>query len=269
MIAFPWTLHHDTEPYAWSWAATTLLDRHPRYRQRFRQLDQFVNRDDFNEQFFRLFDPDWQELCEEWQLMVANLEYGYDVALGGRFHSRYNLPSSARGRGRHAISPRPLAGEGRGVRVAGPADSVTIAADRGWQSSGLRLQAGLKYRLTATGRYQVAKGDNPVGQTFLSAAGQARMPAPLLHNQPKIWWCEPNGVSIRYYHGRPLGLLLAAVRPDHPGPDRTSALLHPTVVGLGTTLLPTETGTLFLKVNDSAGELADNAGELKVKVRRE
>ena len=79
VIAFPGTLHRDTEPYAWCWAAATLLDRHPRYRQRFRQLDQFVNQPDFNERFFRLFDADWQELCEEWQLMVANLEYGYDV----------------------------------------------------------------------------------------------------------------------------------------------------------------------------------------------
>ena len=119
-----------------------------------------------------------------------------------------------------------------------------MAADRGWQNSGLRLEAGVTYRLTATGRYQVAK-------------------------EPKVWWCEPGGVSIRYYKGRPLGILLAAVRPDHPAPGSTSALLHSTVVGLGTTLSPTQTGTLFLKINDSAGELDDNAGELKVKVRRE
>ena len=30
--------HTETEPYAWCWAAVTLLDRHPRYQQRFRQL---------------------------------------------------------------------------------------------------------------------------------------------------------------------------------------------------------------------------------------
>jgi hypothetical protein len=59
------------------------------------------------------------------------------------------------------------------------------------------------------------------------------------------------------------------VRPDNPPPDATTALLRPTVVGLGTTLSPTETGTLFLKINDSPGELDDNAGELKVDVRRE
>ncbi len=87
--------------------------------------------------------------------------------------------------------------------------------------------------------------------------------------KPKVWWCEPGGVSIRYYKGRPLGILLAAVRPDDPPPGSTSALLRPTSVGLGATITPAETGTLFLKINDSPGELHDNAGQLKVEVRRE
>ena len=211
--------------YAWCWAAVTLLDRHPRYQQRFRQLFQFVREPDFNERFYDFFKPDWQELCEECQLMVANLEYGYDVA-----------------RSAVDFAPgRPLA-----TIAAGPlgAGTVTIAADHGWQNSGLRLQAGVSYRLTATGRYQVAK-------------------------EPKVWWCEPGGVSIRYYQGRPLGILLAAVRPEQPAPGSTSALLRPTVVGLGTTLSPQESGTLFLKINDSAGELDDNAGELRITVERQ
>ena len=136
-----------------------------------------MRRDDFNERFYRLFQKDWQNLCEEWQLMVTGMEYGYDVA-------------------RTAIDftpGKPLPPEGA---------TVTVAADHGWQNSGLRLEAGAKYRLTAEGRYQVAK-------------------------IPTIWWCEPNGVSIRYYQGRPLGMLLAAVRPDSgiagktPRPGRT------------------------------------------------
>jgi hypothetical protein len=159
--------------------------------------------------------------------MVANMEYGYDLVRSAvEFTPGKPLTHN---------SPRPL-GEGQGVRA------FTIAADRGWQNSGLRLEGGRKYRLTASGRYQVAK-------------------------EPKIWWCEPGGVTIRYYQGRPLGILLAAVRPDQPAAGSTSALLKPTVIGLGTTLSPPESGTLFLKINDSAGELDDNAGELKVEVR--
>jgi hypothetical protein len=234
VIAFKPTAHHETEPYAWCWAAVTLLDRHPRYQERFRQLIPLVRQRDFNEQFHRLFDADWQELCEEWQLMTANMEYGYDVVR--------SAVDFTPGKPLLSNSPRPtdlrsVPGEGQGVRA------VTVAADHGWQNSGLQLEAGVKYRLVAAGRYQVAK-------------------------DPK-WQCEPGGLSIRYYQGRPLGILLAAVRPDHPPPDSASALLHPTVVGLGATLAPAETGTLFLKINHSAGELKDNAGELKVEVRRE
>jgi hypothetical protein len=200
----------------------TMLDRHPRYRERFRKLTEFVRQPDFNERFYKWFEPDWRELCEEWQLFAANMEYGYDVE-------------------RSAVDFTP----GKKVLEPGETDAkIAILADRGWQNSGLRLEAGGKYRLTASGRYQVAK-------------------------EPKIWWCEPGGVSIRYYQGRPLGMLLAAVRPDKPTSDGFSALLHPITVGLDASLSPAETGTLFLKINDSAGELDDNAGELKVEVRRE
>jgi hypothetical protein len=219
VIELPPTAHRETEPYAWCWAAVTLLDRHPRYQKRFRQLIGLVRQSDFNQQFYRLFERDWQQLCEEWQLMVANMEYGYDVV-------------------RSAVDFTP------GKPLSRNGAEITVTADRGWQSSGLQLHARRTYRITAAGRYQVAKTE-------------------------KIWWCEPGGVSIRYYKGRPLGILLAAVRPDNPKPDSTSALLRPTAVGLGTTLKPTETGTLFFKINDSPAELDDNAGELRVEVRQE
>ena len=104
VIEFPPTAFRETEPYAWCWAAVTLLDRHPRYRDRFHQLIQFVREPDFNERFYRLFEPDWQELCEEWQLMVANMEYGYDVERSAVDFT----PATA--------SPLPL-GEGPGVRA--------------------------------------------------------------------------------------------------------------------------------------------------------
>ena len=237
VIGFPKSRRGDTDFYAWCWAAATLLDRHPRYQERFRHLAEFVQQPDFNERFFRLFEADWQELCEEWQLMVTNLEYGYDVA-------------------RSAVDFSP----GKALPADGAA--VTIAADRGWQNTGLRLEAGVAYRLTATGRYQVAfNSPLPLGEGPGVRAADSE--------QPTVWWSEPNGVSIRYYQGRPLGVLLAAVRPDHPPKGSASALLHPTVIGLGTTLAPKETGTLYLKINDSAGELDDNTGELKVEVRRE
>ena len=245
--------NRQTEFYAWCWAAITLLDQHPRYQKRFRTLTAFVQDEKaFKKEFHRLFDSDWPALSEEWQLMTANMEYGYDVA-------------------RSAINFAP------GKPIEGAAKTLSIAADRGWQNTGLQLEAGVKYKLTATGRYQVARSSayrpsEEEGKKSSSRLSTRERPAANEvddSESPKIWWCEPGGVSIRYYQGRPLGILLAAVRPDEPSADGDSALLKPIVVGLGTTLSPEETGTLFLKINDSAGELDDNAGELNVKVRRE
>ena len=218
VIEGPRNVDQETEYYAWCWAVAAFLDRHPRYCDRFHELYKHVRDHKFNQYLFDVFKKDWQELSEEWQLFIAGLEYGYDID-------------------RMVIDFTP----GKPLPENGAV--VSIAADRGWQPSGIRLQSGEKHRLRASGRYQVA-------------------------DKPKIWWCEPGGVSIRYYQGRPLGVLLAAVRPDNPASESQSALLRPIIVGLGTTFMPEQTGTLMLKINDSAAELDDNAGEIKVDIRR-
>lgn len=218
VLAYDNRAHLENEPYGWCWALAAFLDGHPRYRQRFRELPQFVARGDFSQQFRRLFEPDAGLLAEEWRLFASNLEYGYDF-------ERSTL----------AIKPAtPLAATGA---------NVTIAADRAWQPSSVKLEAGKSYRLIATGRYQVAQ-------------------------KPRPWWCEPGGVTIRYYHGRPLGMLLAAVRPDTYDPA-ADGLLKPSAIGLSGTLKPEASGTLYLRINDSNAELSDNAGKLDVKVTAE
>jgi hypothetical protein len=210
------TAHLEVEPYAWCWAAAALLDRHPRYQQRFRQLAADVLRPDFNDRFRQAFAPDWERLNEEWSLFVVGIEYGYDVPLAAV----------------DFVPGQPLPAGGVTVRVA---------ADRGWQSSAVHLEAGRGYRLAAAGRYQVGR-------------------------LPKGLWCEPGGISIRYYQGRPLGLLLAAVRPEQTPATGPFALLRPMVVGSGLTLCPEQAGTLYLKVNDSAARLHENSGRLEVQV---
>jgi len=221
--------HRTTEPYAWCWAAAALLDRHPRYQARFHQLYRNVQAADFNDRFRRAFADDWQQLCEEWQLLVVDLQYGQDIP-------------------RTAVDFAP----GQPLRAMA---TVQVAADHGWQNSGLRLEAGVPYQLSAAGRYQVARRWLHESR---AAAGQT----------PPVWWCEPGGISARYYRGRPLGMLLATVRPDAPPPGSSSALLRPYAIGLGATLTPEHTGTLFLRINDSPAELADNAGTLSVQLQR-
>jgi hypothetical protein len=216
VMAYDSQAHLKVEPYGWSWAACAFLNGHPKYRDRFRQLPALLKSPgDFNTQLRQIYGDDFRHLVEEWQVFVADLDYGYDF-------NRTVIDFT---------SGEPLA-----VLTA----HVSVQADRGWQNSGILLEAGKTYKLSATGRYQVA-------------------------NDPKPWISEPNGVSIRYIHGKPLGILLAAVRPEKSS-KQVSTFLKPIVVGLGTAITPAETGTLYLRINDSSGELSDNAGQADVVV---
>jgi hypothetical protein len=46
-----------------------------------------------------------------------------------------------------------------------------------------------------------------------------------------------------------------------------SALFRAELVGLETTITPAATGTLYLRINDSNAELADNRGEVEVGIQ--
>lgn len=211
----------ENEGYAWCWAFATFLDRHPKYQGRFRALQKRVRSLEFNDEFRKSFYADLPQLNREWLVFADGLEYGADPA-------------------RTAVAFRP------GRPPTGPT-TVAVAADRGWQSSGVKLEAGKTYRLQASGRYQIA---NPTSTDGL----------------PTPWPCEPGGVTIRYYRGHPLGMLLASVEPDVLPVGTPPPMLRPIPIGLSATLTPERSGTLYLRVNDSSGELDDNAGVLSVTV---
>lgn len=117
-----------------------------------------------------------------------------------------------------------------------------VAADRGWQSSRWAVVQGKKYQLRAWGRYSIAA-------------------------EPVPWPCEPNGVSIRYYQGRPAGELLMNIRPDEPPAGLSALLRPPTPVGLGCTFTAERSGTLYFKINEPPSSWADNSGSLTVEIR--
>lgn len=209
--------------YAWSWAFATFLDGHPKYRDRFRRLQLQVRNLKFNDEFRKFYQSDLAQLAREWQVFANELEYGVEVP-------------------RVAINFVP----GKPLPAGGA--SVSIAADRGWQPSAVKLEAGKTYRLQASDRYTVAQSTDAAGTV-------------------KPWPCEPGGVTLRYYRGRPLGMLLAAVEPDVLPVGTPSSMLTPLAVGLGTTITPEKSGTLYFRINDSNGELADNAGSLTVEIK--
>jgi hypothetical protein len=205
----------DNEAYAWCWAASKLLDSNPRYRDRFRKLQDHVLKPNFNAIVMREYAADWGDLLAEWQALVSTLDHGYDFD-------------------RMAIDFQ------RGEPLNRNAAKVTIAADRGWQSSGVWLDAGKLYRILATGRYKIAS--EQIGES------------------EQHWQCEPGGVTIGYHDGRPLGMLLGAI----DGRTSKANLASPIEIGLGATINPAASGTLYLRVNDSAGRLGENRGVLSV-----
>src|SRR5262249_33294682 len=151
----------DNDAYAWCWALAKFLDAHPRYRDRFRAMKLHVTDPDFDAQLERAYRDDWQNLLIEWQAFIAALDYGYDFE-------------------RMAIDLK------RGQPLDRGETQATIAADCGWQSSGVWLEAGQRYRVSASGRYQIATEPTEDG------------------TQP--WPCEPGGVTIDYRDGYPLGM---------------------------------------------------------------
>jgi hypothetical protein len=207
------------EAYAWCWAAAKFLDSHPRYLDRFRELRKYVLDPQFNEIVRREYADDWSDMNAEWQAYIAAVDHGYDFE-------------------RMAIEFR------QGVRLADEPMKATIAADRGWQSSGVLVEAGKSYVIAAAGQFQIAEETADNGP-------------------PRPWSCEPGGVTIEYHDGRPLGMLLAAIDSrEAGGPTSNATFAHPAAIGLTATIRPTATGTLYLRVNDSAARLDDNRGTL-------
>jgi hypothetical protein len=212
--------HRDNAAYGWCWAVAAFLDGHPSYRDRFRQLNQKQTGSKMSEAVRKTFAEDWDRLSEEWLIFVTGIEHGHDLSSSAiQYREGKTLPPE-------------------GVRL-------TLAANRGWQSSGVLLEAGQSYQIRAAGRYELQRDANG-----------------------KSWWCEPGGITLRYVHGQPLGILLGAVRPGGTPPAGSRSLIAPQPVGLEKRWAPGQSGTLYLRINDVTSGLADNQGQLDVVISR-
>lgn len=218
----------DNEGYAWCWAAAKWLDAHPRYRDRFRRLYKNVKEPDFNRRMREIYADDWSDLAVEWQAYVRMLDHNYDFEQTAIWF----------------LGGFPLKSGGANLQ---------LRADRGWQSSGARLEAGRTYRIRAGGRYEIVRE--------------------VSDDREQVWWSEPGGVTIEYHDGFPLGMLLGAIdartadgRAASEKGTESVGFAHPFAVGLQKTITPAAGGTLYLRVNDSGGRLDDNRGGLAVMI---
>ena len=125
--------------------------------------------------------------------------------------------------------------------------TIAVAAGRGWQNSRWSLRKGTRYSLKATGHCTIGTLTGPAAEPPLRLETEA------------------NGISLRWYRGRPLGRLLMAQwveQPDDGGRPRFVVVTE----GDNREFTAATDGTLFCKLNDLPGELADNDGHLTVEI---
>ncbi len=209
-----------THSYAWVWALSYFLDHHPSYHDRFAVMPGWVLSEQFARRFDRAYKQDRKRLDQEWRLFVSTLDYGHDLQ-------------------REAIAFK------EGKPFTGSKATVSIAAGRGWQSSGVRVEAGHSYRIRGKGRFVIAQ-----------------------EKDGTPWPCEASGVTLAYHRGRPLGELLATIDagPDAVADARTDAFTQFEPIGQESLYTPERSGTLYLRVNDAPNRLAENSGTLEVTI---
>lgn len=204
------------DTYAWLWALAKFMDTHQRYQKRWRELSNHVLETDFDAQFLKAFATDRNRLDQEWRLFLTKISYGYDIQREAI--NFYSGRSFEKGRTSQSVK-------------------VSIAADQGWQSAGLIVEAGKKYQIQTEGRAVIGREAN---------------------GDP--WPCEAGGITLAYEGGRPLGELHATVDSD------ANAFLDPMPIGVGKTFEPRDSGTLYLRLNDAPNRLSENRGGISVTI---
>ncbi len=119
---------------------------------------------------------------------------------------------------------------------------LALKVDRGWQDSGLRIKPGDQLTIEATGRYQVG-------------------------SEPEPWWCEPDGVTIDYFSGQPLGKVVGLiVSGDENGVLESEPKTEFLAIGSKLQCVAKQEGALLLRINEPSAQLGDNQGSVDVTI---
>ena len=128
--------------------------------------------------------------------------------------------------------------------------TVHVEAGRGWQNCGWSIRKGTHCSIAVTGRCTIG---------FLEGTPPA---------SPVRIETEADGISLRWYRGRPLGRLLVAQwveQPDDGGRPRFVVL----ATGSKGEFTAATDGVVYLKLNEPPGELSDDDGRLGVELTPE
>lgn len=114
--------------------------------------------------------------------------------------------------------------------------TLSLQADREWQLTGMPLRKDQRITVQCTGRYT-------------------------MHDQPRPWISEPQGITIDYWRDRPLGQVVGLFVANDG--QECSPLI---TVGVSTEYKAPFDGELWLQLNDSAASRLGNSGSAKVTI---
>ena len=115
---------------------------------------------------------------------------------------------------------------------------LTLQATLGWQDSGWILTAGQRLAIECSGKCVMEQTAGP-------------------------WYAEPNGITLEYNKGRPLGEVVAV----QVGSE-TDWISRRIVIGKNGIITASRPGRLWLQINDDAGARAGNSGSYQVSFRQ-
>jgi hypothetical protein len=124
--------------------------------------------------------------------------------------------------------------------AGGTANEIEVDSRFGWQRSPWQVAAGEQISLTARGEFQIAHDGQP-------------------------WPAQPNGVTLEYHHGIPLGRLLVCILPTEENFESLEAP-KPIEIGASSSFVAPQSGTFWFRLNDSPAKLSDNQGTVRVKL---
>lgn len=197
----------DWQDYCWWWALCHMLGTNPNYAPRFRPLGlaMLTGR---NVTFEQVYGPVARQIEFEYLFFIEHMDRGYRAELcAWDWNAKF----------------RPLRASGR------PA-TARVAADRGWQPSGIRVVSDTEYTYTSSGKWQTGPTAEAVDAD--GAKDDAQQGA-----------------------GRLMGVLMRDYKLGEPFP-----------LGTEGTFRPEADGDLYLRCRDAWSSLADNTGRVTVKI---
>jgi len=193
--------------YAWRWALCYLLTNNENYRDRFRPLGLAMLTKKRRASFKSVYGSMSKEINFEYRFFLKHIEIGFRADLcSWDWKTKYRVP-----------------------KANGFVQSK-ISANRGWQPSRLRVEAGKEYQFAAAGTWKLSKSKDVQS---LNANGDE----------------EGNGKLV--------GILMDEYE-----------LNEPFEIGIYGTFTAPGSGNLLLRCNDRWNELADNTGQMTVRFKR-